>query len=167
MGAAKESSQELSFQAEWILVPVVILGLWLIYTYIGENAMSVKYKVNVNDQHGNKKDFEFLHPLRRRGQLRHVMADEQRIKMMVQYMALEHEKELLAGASWRCIECGKKAEKLVFHPMPYLHLAQPMVIDLPGPVCKSQKCQKTHKKCFGEMMDQVNAAVPPTTEHRD
>jgi hypothetical protein len=44
-----------------------------------------------------------------------------------------------------------------------------MVVDLPGPVCRSAECERTHKKCFDEMMQHVmeNAGVPQTTDQRD
>lgn len=161
--------EELEFQPSWILVPVVIMVLFLLYMWLGNGSMTVKYKADVNDHAGHKKSFEFLHSLRRRGQLKQILSDDQTTEMMAMFLAEKHMNLMLVAEPWNCIECGKKAKKLITHPVAYLHLAQPMVIDMPGPVCGSRACESAHRKNFAEMMEEVNNSgrVPPSSGKRD
>ena len=167
--APQQAVEELEFQASWLLVPVVIIVLFCAYTWFSDGAVSIKYKADINDFAGHKKSFEFFHPLRRRGQLKSVMSDTQSTDMMMAFLSEKHTEEMFKAEKWKCIECGKKATRLVFHPVSYMHLVQPMVIDMPGPVCKSSQCEKDHKKNYAEMLESAQDLddLPVSTDRRD
>mmetsp|Transcript_35012 Transcript_35012/g.99242 ORF Transcript_35012/g.99242 Transcript_35012/m.99242 type:complete len:176 (-) Transcript_35012:92-619(-) len=165
----KQATEEIEWHPNLVLVPIVFIVGFALYSWFADSAVSIKYKADVNDYEGHKKSFEFKHNIRRRGQLKPILEDEQRTEMMLTYLSDQHLQELMGAEKWLCIECGKKAHKLVPHPQSYLHLKQPMVIDTPGPVCKSAKCLSQHKINFEEMMKEVRAMelIPPTSEHKD
>ena len=162
------STEELEWHPNLVLVPVVLIVCFAMYSWCADSAVSVKYKGDVFDYTGRKKSFEFKHNIRRRGQLKPILADQQRTEMMLTYLSDQHLEELLKADKWQCIECGNKAHKLVPHPQSYLHLKQPIVFDTPVPVCKSAKCLLQHKTHFEEMLKQAKeVGMPPTSDQKE
>eukprot|EP00878_Enallax_costatus_P009524 GHUV01009952.1.p1 GENE.GHUV01009952.1~~GHUV01009952.1.p1 ORF type:complete len:155 (+),score=13.15 GHUV01009952.1:614-1078(+) len=104
---------------------------------------NVWYQPKIRDWDGKETSYTFQHhiPHEAFGQ---AVAKPDAANALAQDIALEHYDELLTDRHWRCCNCGGTASRLVMHPLPYLHLVQPTIADMPAPVCPSSYCEKAH-----------------------
>eukprot|EP01083_Nonionella_stella_P083302 230293_1 len=67
----------------------------------------------------------------------------------------KHRREMLHWYKWHCTQCQQLATRIQPHPMSYLNLKQPMIMDLAGTTCDSKVCIMTHNEMHHQMMMEV------------
>lgn len=120
----------------------------------------VVYEANIRDWDGHNTSCTFEHHVPHET-FEQAVAQPQVARALAQDIASQHYDELFTDRHWRCCNCGGKATRLILHPLPYLHLAQPTIADMPGPVCPSSYCEKSHlteyrKGLGGVLTDRVH-----------
>jgi hypothetical protein len=118
------------------------------------------YQPKIRDWDGKEASFTFKHSITQ-STLETAIGNRDSAVILAEEVAGTYVDELLADRPWRCCNCGAKATRLFLHPVPYLHLAQPTIADMPGPVCPSKYCEKAHieqyrKGLGGVLMERVS-----------
>jgi tetratricopeptide (TPR) repeat protein len=92
-------------------------------------TVAVTYSAKVRDDSGNVRSFSFEHRLDA-ARVRRAATDRQEGVAILRAVTMPHYQEMLAAAPWRCVSCvTAPATKLLLHPMSYLHLSPPKVLD--------------------------------------
>ena len=74
-------------------------------------------------------------------------------KIFLAELVKKHHDAIMQEKRWTCWNCPRKAVSLVHTPASYLHLEEPMVVDLVQPVCvNGGECDKEARKMMDEEM---------------
>lgn len=103
----------------------------------------ILYQPKIRDWDGKEVSFTFKHSIAH-STLETAIANSQSASLLAEEIAYAHYDDMLSDRPWRCCNCGGKATRLLLHPVPYLQLVQPTIADMPGILCPSKYCEKTH-----------------------
>jgi hypothetical protein len=74
-------------------------------------------------------------------------------KAFLAQLVNKHHDAILREKNWTCWNCPRRAVGLVHTPASYLHLAEPLVVDLVQPVCvNGGACEREARKLMDEEM---------------
>lgn len=108
---------------------------------------SILYQPKIRDWDGRETSYTFAHSIAD-SIFETAVTYRDSASLLAEQVASAHYDELLSVRPWRCCNCGGKATRLFLYPVPYLQLAQPIVADMPGPVCPSRFCEKAHIELY-------------------